>query len=404
MTDITKKEKTINFLKNADLFKGLSAQQLGIIASEIEEIKVNEKEVIIHEDDLSDKIYLIKEGKVEVTKFDPKLHRNYHLTFLGEGAVFGELPLIDNAPRSATVRALKPTVLYVLSIAKLPSLDDRKIKNSNSLSLPMSIYPTIVKNVATYLSQRLRSTNVLVMDAIRKDLLQTKARAYTGELIIFTLFLLSFYMFTTRLVARIYPEILSSTLISVSLMVIFVIALGHMAKHSGHSKEFFGISLKNWRPAVVESLIFTVPLLLAIIVYKWLLLELSPAFANRHLFDLSVQVSKTAQHTPPAIKALLVMLYMIFVPVQELIIRGILQSSFYFILVGPHKMFWAILLSNLLFSDIHVHFSLEVGLIVLIPGFFWGWLYARQKTLIGVIVSHLIAGVWALYIVGLVPR
>lgn len=86
---------------------------------------------------------------------------------------------------------------------------------------------------------------------------------------------------------------------------------------------------------------------------------------------------------------------------QELIVRGVLQSSFYEFITGRHRNFWAILLSNLLFSITHMHLSLAASFIVFVPGLFWGWLYSRYRTLVGVIFSHLFIGIWAFFIVGI---
>jgi hypothetical protein len=33
-------------------------------------------------------------------------------------------------------------------------------------------------------------------------------------------------------------------------------------------------------------------------------------------------------------------------------------------------------------------------LLVFVPGLFWGWLYLRHQTLVGVSVSHLLIGLW----------
>ena len=60
------------------------------------------------------------------------------------------------------------------------------------------------------------------------------------------------------------------------------------------------------------------------------------------------------------------------------------------------------LVSNALFSATNVHMmSGLLGVIVFIPGLFWGWLYARQGNLIGVSISHLFVGWTALFFLNL---
>jgi membrane protease YdiL (CAAX protease family) len=72
------------------------------------------------------------------------------------------------------------------------------------------------------------------------------------------------------------------------------------------------------------------------------------------------------------------------------------QSSFQKFLTGKHKTVIAIFLSTLL--TFTFHFILAV--LVFPLGLFWEWLYDRNPTLIGVIVSHVALGLFGLFIVG----
>jgi CRP-like cAMP-binding protein len=66
-------------------------------------------EVIVQENDFGETAYVIGEGQVEVSK---KLHgQNVHLAYLGVGETFGEMSMIDEKPRSATVTAVTETVV-----------------------------------------------------------------------------------------------------------------------------------------------------------------------------------------------------------------------------------------------------------------------------------------------------
>ncbi|MFQ6275716.1 CPBP family intramembrane glutamic endopeptidase [Coxiella burnetii] len=82
--------------------------------------------------------------------------------------------------------------------------------------------------------------------------------------------------------------------------------------------------------------------------------------------------------------------------------RGSLQSSFYHFLTGSvqKRRWYAIIVSNFLFSFTHLHLAYAFAYAVLLPGLFWGWLYSRHKTILGVAVSHILIGIWALFILG----
>src|SRR5512138_1562890 len=66
-------------------------------------------EVIIREHDVGETAYVIAQGQVEVSK---KLDgQNVHLAYLGAAETFGEMSMIDEKPRSATVTAVTETMV-----------------------------------------------------------------------------------------------------------------------------------------------------------------------------------------------------------------------------------------------------------------------------------------------------
>ena len=64
-----------------------------------------------------------------------------------------------------------------------------------------------------------------------------------------------------------------------------------------------------------------------------------------------------------------------------------------------HKAAVAVLVSNLLFSAMHLFMSLEIALLVFIPGVYFGWLYSRTHNLLGVWIAHALVGTIGLSIV-----
>lgn len=99
---------------------------------------------------------------------------------------------------------------------------------------------------------------------------------------------------------------------------------------------------------------------------------------------------------------LFLFLYLLFCPLQEFIVRGCIQTSLQNMIDGrPNFIKWkAIFISNLLFTSAHSHLSLGFALSTFIPGLFWGWLFARQRALTGVCISHVLIGGWAAFVVG----
>ena len=108
--------------------------------------------VLCHENAIEDTFYLILEGEVEVTKVINNKEARL-LKKLTTGDFFGEMALIHNAPRAATVKTLTP--LIALEIHK--EAFERVLKNSSSVSMAM------VREI----SQRLRENDALAIDDLR---------------------------------------------------------------------------------------------------------------------------------------------------------------------------------------------------------------------------------------------
>ena len=54
-----------------------------------------------------------------------------------------------------------------------------------------------------------------------------------------------------------------------------------------------------------------------------------------------------------------------------------------------------------MFTQIHLHLTPGYAIAVFFPSLFWGALYARHRTLVGVSVSHILIGVYVAFFLGL---
>jgi signal transduction histidine kinase len=131
----------------------------GIKPDEVEELIANSNvrsyspgAVLCQENAVEDTFYMILEGDVEVTKFINNSEKRL-LKTLTAGDFFGEMALIHNAPRAATVTA--KTAITTLELEK--AAFDRVLKNSNSISMAM----------VSEISNRLRSNDQMAVDDLR---------------------------------------------------------------------------------------------------------------------------------------------------------------------------------------------------------------------------------------------
>ncbi|MCD5415858.1 cyclic nucleotide-binding domain-containing protein [Candidatus Bipolaricaulota bacterium] len=101
--------ETINLLKQVPLFSSLSEKGLKAIIKVATEKSFAQGTKIVGEGDLGVGFYLIVTGSAEVVRNDKQLAK------LGSGAFFGEMSLLDGAPRSADVIALEDTTCLILT-------------------------------------------------------------------------------------------------------------------------------------------------------------------------------------------------------------------------------------------------------------------------------------------------
>ncbi len=405
----------ITALQKSPLFSALSSKQLNQL---IPLFKINEyeaDEIIINENDIPLDLYIIYEGSVEVLKksTDDSLLR---ITVLHAGEVIGEMGLIDNSPRSASIRTLTTTQLLTVSIADLKALDEEgtfykqiTLKLSEllqELQLNMNekpIYFSLISNLANTLSARMRQTNQVTVESLKSELELSKARVAMGKFMVNLLFALAVYMYAFKIIEKLAKNNISTSAISIPIIIFFAGAILIMMKSSGYSMTFYGLTLQHWKQSIKDAIIVTMILVPATAFIKWLAISIVPQFHNLTVIHLtsnagSLQSLNAQGQNNLPILITLIGAYLIFTPIQELICRGALQSSLQEFLSGPSRVWWAIIMSNILFSVTHLHISVGLALSVLLPGLLWGWMYSRHKTLIGVSLSHLIVGGMAFFV------
>jgi len=96
------------------IFAGLPAARLEAAARQLEEVPVAQGTVIIRQGDAADRFYVIGEGSVAVTQAPDAGGTAVHLRDLGPGDVFGEIGLLRQSPRTATVTATAAGMLLAL--------------------------------------------------------------------------------------------------------------------------------------------------------------------------------------------------------------------------------------------------------------------------------------------------
>jgi CRP/FNR family transcriptional regulator, cyclic AMP receptor protein len=104
-------------LKDVPFFSSMSEQDLAAVAQQADEISVAAGTALAREGDLGEGFFVIESGTAEVTRGGAPVAE------LGAGDFFGEIALIREERRTATVTATSPMVLIVLTGSSFRSLD-----------------------------------------------------------------------------------------------------------------------------------------------------------------------------------------------------------------------------------------------------------------------------------------
>lgn len=99
-------------LRGAPVFAGLPRRLLSRLAVRFFEKTYAAGDVVFHEGEPGKALFLVLEGAVTISRNGPEGERI--LRSMGPGACFGEMALIDDFPRSATVRVTAPSRLLIL--------------------------------------------------------------------------------------------------------------------------------------------------------------------------------------------------------------------------------------------------------------------------------------------------
>jgi CRP/FNR family transcriptional regulator, cyclic AMP receptor protein len=120
-------------------FQGLSRNELLEIAKVTEDLEVDAGKVLTREGQSGSEFFVIVDGDVSVTKDDQEIRT------LGPGDFFGEIALLEDTPRTATVTAKTPLRFFVLTRQAFRSM--------------LAHQPELEKKVLTALEERVRATS-----------------------------------------------------------------------------------------------------------------------------------------------------------------------------------------------------------------------------------------------------
>ena len=159
---------TSEFLNKIPAFRGLTQEEIVDILRTLQPISYQAGEIIFRENDEGKGAFIIQEGKIEI--FISDAQKSLTVTRLHAGEIFGELALIDGAPRSAGARSLTQCELLFIEKREFDYLR-RQLR-------PAAFH--LLRIFANELCLRIRETN----EQIESILVGAKAEQRGGTVVI----------------------------------------------------------------------------------------------------------------------------------------------------------------------------------------------------------------------------
>jgi CRP/FNR family transcriptional regulator, cyclic AMP receptor protein len=141
-------------LRRAPLFEGLDDESARALRRQMSEVKLSRGEHLFMEGDDGDRLYVVLEGKIKLTRAAADGRENLW-SVIGPGEMFGELSLFDPRPRTSTASAVTDAALAALAHDALrPWLLER---------------PEVSMHMLQALARRLRRANDVTADLVFTD-------------------------------------------------------------------------------------------------------------------------------------------------------------------------------------------------------------------------------------------
>jgi membrane protease YdiL (CAAX protease family) len=390
------KSPHIEIPKNA-LFGSLTRQQLRLVLPHVKVKKYKAGRVLLQEGARNPgKVYIVIDGQISLTKqgvspLDGRV-ADYELSLLRRSDIFGEVSFVDGKPSRTSFSAKTPVTVAVLDLS-----------GSRHRNTTRRVRDVVEGKLRHRIAELAGESTALRMNGLHLENQLSAYRTGVGHLVVATLCLLSFYTMTLGFLPAFRNVTHANFTLSPLIILLFALTFVPVIATSGFPRQFFGLQLDNWRPALALSLKASAVFLAVFLIVKWMLINTSPSLAGVPLIDnAEVEVQGHPASTGTWYWFALGV-YLLLTPMQEFVARSGIQAPLHAFLQGSEtKRCWAsILASNLVFSAAHAHISLAFAIAAFLPGLLWGWLFAKTNSLFAATVSHLIVGSCAIFLFGI---
>lgn len=309
-------------------------------------------------------LYLIEDGAVTVFREIGDGTEERVLATLTAGMTLGEMALLDGQPRSASARTE--------TASRLLEVDPTEI-----LALPNGdhVLADIRSSLAIAVTDRMRTQTDKYVAAMEREMAAIKERQHFGQFFLYALGLMSIGMLVNDILAKqvLNIDVFTPTFAWVYLLIIMV-PTSVVIRRMKIPLSDLGVTTVGMKRSLIEGAVLSA-------------LTMAVAFAAAW----ALRVSGIHAGTPVPAELGPTTGYLFHSVLQELVARGLLQSSFQRFL-DDKRGIQSVVLASTLFGVFHIHFGVMAVVITVLSGLLFGAVYLRHRNLAGVTLLHFFAG------------
>ncbi|MEQ8396039.1 cyclic nucleotide-binding domain-containing protein [Thalassobaculum sp.] len=352
-------------LRSNRAFEQLSPKTIDSMATVSRRLAVSPGDLIVREGEENSDLFLFVAGTAVAVR-NSEDGGLVVLNAIAPGDCIGELTFLGGGRRSASVRAETECDVIQIPAEALQSIPDAP-----------AVIGDLKGALASVVVNRARSMSDEMLASLRRQLEIKTIQNQFGHFLIFTMamFLIAtalFYLVAEEYVQNVYdPGFSWQAVIFLAVPCLLIIKIMKIPMAElGIKREGLARSLGE---AVAICVVITIPALIYLFAFK---------------------PRSTASEFGVTVDAFFLVQYFFHTIFQEVGSRGLLQGLFQKFLddTKGHK---AILLTSTVFASLHLAFGIDAVIITFVASIVFGYVYLRQKNLIGVTVLHYWLGVLA---------
>ncbi len=350
---------------------GLAPQTIDAMRQVMRVYTVPAETMLTTQGEATNSLFLVESGQVAVfyegnngERSDERL-----LADLTGSVILGEMALLDGKPRSASVRTLTECRLMELRPSEIQALPGGD-----------HVLADLRSNLAMAVTNRMREQTSKYVASMEREMKAIKERQHFGQFFIYTLGLMTIGMLVNDILAKqvLKLNIFTPTFAWVYLLIIMV-PTSFVIWRMKIPLSDLGVTLVGIKKSLREGAALSAALMVLAFSAAWIL----------GLLGIKTGTPVPADWAGTSG-------YFFHSVLQELIARGLMQSSFQRFL-GDDKGLRSVVLASVLFGIFHIHFGLLAVVTTIVSGLMFGLLYLRHRNLAGVTLVHFFAGAAAFW-------